>query len=201
MNTATIIEIVGYIGSALVLVSFLMTSVFKLRVVNTVGSLIFMTYALIIRSYPTAIMNFCLVLINLRFLWKMSHATRAYELVEVSPTDGFFTHLLATYGDDIRACFPGISLNADTATRAFVTTCDNTPVALFMAEGTPEECSILLDYSVPEYRDFSIGKFLFPELKKRGVQKVTFAGPTEHHLAYLHRMGFAKEDGVYAKRL
>ena len=48
MNTSTIIEAVGYLGSALVLVSFLMSSVVKLRVVNTAGSLIFALYALII---------------------------------------------------------------------------------------------------------------------------------------------------------
>ena len=71
MNTNMIIEAVGYLGSLLVLVSFLMVSVVKLRVVNTVGSFIFMVYALIIRSYPTAIMNFCLVLINLRFLYRL----------------------------------------------------------------------------------------------------------------------------------
>ena len=39
------IEIFGYIGSALVVVSMLMTSVVKLRVINTVGSLISGTYA------------------------------------------------------------------------------------------------------------------------------------------------------------
>lgn len=39
MNTSSLIEAVGYLGSALVLVSFLMSSVVKLRVVNTVGSL------------------------------------------------------------------------------------------------------------------------------------------------------------------
>ena len=36
------IELVGYLGSALVVVSMLMTSVVKLRVVNTIGSAIFM---------------------------------------------------------------------------------------------------------------------------------------------------------------
>ncbi|MCR4607972.1 MAG: YgjV family protein, partial [Oscillospiraceae bacterium] len=65
MNTKIIIEAVGYCGSLLVLVSFLMTSVVKLRVVNTIGSAIFAIYALIIHSYPTAIMNICLVAINL----------------------------------------------------------------------------------------------------------------------------------------
>ena len=64
MDTATWIEIIGYAGSALVLVSFLMSSVVKLRIVNTIGSLIFAVYALIIKSYPTAILNICLVCIN-----------------------------------------------------------------------------------------------------------------------------------------
>ena len=67
-----LIEAFGYLGSLLVLVSMLMTSVVKLRIINTIGSVIFTIYAFIIRSYPTALMNFCLVLINLRFLWKMS---------------------------------------------------------------------------------------------------------------------------------
>ena len=65
MDTSTIIEAVGYLGSTLVLVSFLMSSVLRLRLVNTAGSLIFAIYALIIRSYPTAVMNIALVLINL----------------------------------------------------------------------------------------------------------------------------------------
>ena len=73
MDRAILIECIGYLGSALVLVAFLMSSVVKLRVVNTVGSLIFAAYALIIRSYPTAIMNFCLVVINLNL---MSHMFR-----------------------------------------------------------------------------------------------------------------------------
>ena len=52
MDTSTIIEAVGYLGSTLVLVSFLMSSVLRLRLVNTAGSLIFAIYALIIRSCP-----------------------------------------------------------------------------------------------------------------------------------------------------
>ena len=57
MNVSTIIEMVGYLGSVLVVVSMLMSSVIKLRVINTVGSGIFAVYALIIHSYPTALMN------------------------------------------------------------------------------------------------------------------------------------------------
>ena len=41
MSTAAIYEIIGYVGSGLVLVSFLMSSVVKLRLVNCVGGIIF----------------------------------------------------------------------------------------------------------------------------------------------------------------
>lgn len=38
MSTAMIIEAVGYIGSALVVISMLMSSVVRLRIVNSVGA-------------------------------------------------------------------------------------------------------------------------------------------------------------------
>lgn len=57
MDTQMIVELIGYAGSALVLVSFLMSSVVKLRVINMIGGMVFGTYAVMIRSYPTAIMQ------------------------------------------------------------------------------------------------------------------------------------------------
>ena len=115
MNASTIIEMVGYLGSFLVLVSFLMTSVVKLRIVNTVGSIIFMIYALIIKSYPTAVMNFCLVVINLHFLYKMNKMGKEYEITRVEKEDGYLEYLLNLYHSDIRTCFPDIVLDVDEA--------------------------------------------------------------------------------------
>ena len=45
MSTALMIEIFGYIGCIFVIISMLMTSVVKLRVINTVGSSISAVYA------------------------------------------------------------------------------------------------------------------------------------------------------------
>ena len=70
MSTGTIYEIIGYTGSALVVISMLMTSIIRLRVINLIGSLIFTVYALLIRSYPTAAMNVFLVGIN---VWHLIH--------------------------------------------------------------------------------------------------------------------------------
>ena len=97
-----IIEGIGYLGSFLVLVSFLMVSVFKLRVVNTIGSVIFTTYAFIIHSYPTAIMNICLVLINLYYLIKMSNTSaKEYDFVPTDKNDSLLKYTIGKYKEDI----------------------------------------------------------------------------------------------------
>ena len=52
MDTAMLIEIFGYIGSVLVVVSLLLSSIVKLRVVNTIGSIVSGIYALIVGALP-----------------------------------------------------------------------------------------------------------------------------------------------------
>ena len=217
MKTQTIIEIIGYAGSFLVLVSFLMTSVAKLRIVNTIGSIIFMIYALIIKSYPTAVMNFCLVLINLHFLWKMRHTGNEYELIEVSPNDLYLQHILENKKDDIEKCFPGMCQRmedlAASVNRAYIIGCNGSPVGITLAkvfeeaeskafDGSPYETMYLvLDYSIPEYRDFSIGNFMMKALKQQGVDRLIYDGPAEHHQLYLSKMGFKKQGEMYVKDL
>lgn len=71
MSTSLLIELFGYLGSTLVVVSMLMSSIVKLRIINTIGSLISATYALIIGSYPVALMNICLIIINIYNLLKI----------------------------------------------------------------------------------------------------------------------------------
>ena len=205
MNTYVIIEAIGYTGSALVLVSFLMVSVVKLRIVNTIGSLIFTTYALIIHSYPTAIMNICLVLINIYYLVKMSNTkenSRAYDLVRVSPEDSMLKYTIDRASSDIQKIFPGISMDFSKADTAYMICHDGAPAAVFVGTMTNEgQLDILLDYSMPEYRDFSTGRFLFSKLPAEGVKVLTYSGPDEHHREYLNKNNFTKESNRYIKVL
>lgn len=196
-----IIEIIGYTGSFLVLVSFLMTSVFKLRIVNTIGSVIFMIYALIIKSYPTAVMNFFLVLINIRFLWKMSHAEKSYDLVETKTSDDFFRYFLDQHKEDILKFFPDQTFDFDKDDTVYFICHDSNPLGLTVGKKNGDELDLLLDYSVPEYRDFSIGAFLFEKLSHKGIRKVRYSGSTDNHLDYLNKMNFVKNGDVYEKDL
>ena len=201
MDTKAIIEAVGYLGSLLVLISFLMTSVMKLRIVNTVGSVIFTIYALIIRSYPTAIMNVFIILINIRFLLKMKDHDKEYELTRVNADDEYLRHLLGHYKDDIDKCFPGISYDLNACNACYIVSHDGKPTGITLTQSSGGEVEFLLDYTIPEYRDFSIGSFLFDKLKEEGLNRIIYRGPAENHLVYLDRFGFVREDDHFIKNL
>ena len=59
------LEIFGYIGTALVIISMMMNSMLKLRIFNMCGALISMIYAVLRSTWPVAVLNFCLLAINL----------------------------------------------------------------------------------------------------------------------------------------
>ena len=205
MNTSMLIEAIGYLGSALVLVSFLMVSVVKLRIVNTIGSIIFTVYAFIIHSYPTAIMNLCLVMINIYYLIKMSNtgqSTKAYDLVEVTPSDGMLRYTIDRLKSDIEKYFPGINLDFPSADTAYIICHKGSPAGLLIGrKKDSSSIDILLDYALPEYRDFSIGSFLFSVLSDRGVKTFTYSGPSENNKEYLDKNGFVKKGDIYEKNI
>ncbi|MBQ8995623.1 MAG: YgjV family protein [Oscillospiraceae bacterium] len=201
MSASTYIELFGYLGSLLVLVSFLLTSVVKLRIVNTIGSVIFAIYALIIHSYPTAVMNFCLVGINLYYLWKMSKAEKVYDLTSVKEDDYYLAYLLNKYGEDIKTTFPGVDLDTEKIDRAYVISCEGKPVGITLGKDDGENLNLTLDYTIPQYRDFSVGKFLFSRLTELGYKTATYDGSVENHQAYLQATGFEEDKGVFVKKL
>ena len=58
------IEIIGYLGTAVVLTSMLMMSITRLRVVNMCGGALSASYALITGAMPVVVLNVALILIN-----------------------------------------------------------------------------------------------------------------------------------------
>ena len=64
MNGKILLEIFGYAGSALVILSMMMTSVNKLRIFNICGAVISAVYSTIYQAYPIVLLNVCLIVIN-----------------------------------------------------------------------------------------------------------------------------------------
>lgn len=65
------IEWVGYGASLMIAVSLLMTDLIKLRLINTVGCLLFVIYGFIVGAYPVAVANAAIIVINLYHLYKL----------------------------------------------------------------------------------------------------------------------------------
>lgn len=66
------VEWVGYAAMATVLISFLMKSVNKLRIVNSFGCLLFVFYGVLLApiSKPIVVTNIAIFLINIYYLFK-----------------------------------------------------------------------------------------------------------------------------------
>ena len=201
MSTAAIYEIIGYVGSGLVLVSFLMTSVVKLRLVNCVGGIIFALYAMLIRSYPTMIMNICLVLINLYYLWKLRNSEPNYRMVSLPPVGGYVEAFLREHREDIAKCFPGRNWTDEELNRAWLVCHGDTAAGLLLGREEDGALDVALDYSTPVYRDSSEGRYLVEHLPQEGLRLLRYEHAEEGHVAYLKKMGYTLKSGVWERAL
>ena len=64
------IDIIGYIGMVLILYSFTITDMWKLRLVNSIGSIVWIIYGLGIMAGPTIMVNSCVLCIHLHWFYK-----------------------------------------------------------------------------------------------------------------------------------
>jgi hypothetical protein len=64
-------EYIGYIASAIVLLSFVMQKMALLRILNSFGCVFFILYGILLGSIPIVITNVAIVLINIHFLLKI----------------------------------------------------------------------------------------------------------------------------------
>ena len=203
MDTKLMIELFGYLGSALVVVSMLMTSVVRLRVINTIGSIIFMIYALIIQSYPTALMNLFLIGINIYQLMRLRNTTNNYHMIEVNTNDRYLEFLLSYYESDIGTFFPDFRDRCKAADTAYIVCLDSETVGVTLGKHLdPAALELVLDYSTPAYRDCSVGQYLYSQLKEQGIKELVYRGREAEHIEYLKKVGFEQnESGDCVKRL
>ena len=59
-----IYEIIGYTGTALILLSMMMTSVARLRILNISGSVFSMIYGALCGAWPVFLLNICMIAVN-----------------------------------------------------------------------------------------------------------------------------------------
>ena len=199
MNGETILQAVGYFSTVLILISFLMTSVLKLRLVNLIGSAIFVVFAFLTKSYPTAIMNVGLCIINIYFIIRLLRSKRLTLMLPISLDSAYLRAFEDLYREDIRIYFPEFETESGLADTVYFVYYDMNPVGLTLGRGTEGGAlELLLDYTIPKYRDASVGRFLYPHLLgEEGFTALECRKATPKHEKYLQKVGFRREGDCY----
>lgn len=195
------LEIFGYIGTALVLISMLMTSVVKLRVFNIMGSVVSAIYAYFTHTWPVMVLNLALVCINTVQMIRLRRTQRTFDMRQIPATDESLQYFLQFYQADILRFFPKFSLQLPPDSVVHMVYCAAEPVGVLIGSNTAEDLHVHLDYASPKYRDCSVARYLFPKLKALGVRTLTADADTQLHARYLQKMGFAEQAGQWHKVL
>ncbi|MBE7641553.1 MULTISPECIES: YgjV family protein [Salegentibacter] len=61
-------EWIGYLSSFFIAISFFMKNIIKLRIINTLGCILFVIYGILIKSWPVIIANGIIVFVNFYYL-------------------------------------------------------------------------------------------------------------------------------------
>ena len=195
METSLVYEIVGYAASVLVAISLMMSNIIQLRIVNMIGAATFSVYGILIGSIPVAGMNGFIVLINIYYLTQIYSDVEYFQILKVSKDSEYLETFLNFYQDQIVVFQPDFhSITSEDDLNIFVLR-DMVPAGLLV--GNIEERNKLvvkLDFVVPQYRDFKIGKFLFDEnrsyFREKGIKEIVAAPGNNKHNQYLEEMGF-----------
>ena len=200
-TTKIIIEAVGYLGTALVVISMLMTSITKLRIFNSIGCVINIVYGFLCPTIPVAVLNICLFVINVYQLIRLFSVKKQYDQVVSSPDDPFITYLLNKNYGDIHVFFPTFTPTETGATVARLILCGKEPAGLLLGKETGEDgkdIEIVLDYALPAYRDASVGRYLYTQLANEGYRSLTFNDKAPKHTGFMKKIGYEPcEDGSY----
>lgn len=205
MDTRFWLEMVGYSGSILVAISLMMKSLLRLRLINLAGAAVFVIYGLLIGAYPVALLNGLIVGIDLYYLIQMWRQKDYFTLLEVSPTGAYLRGFVDFYKDEIAKIFPNYAYDPQPRQIALFVLRNMVPAGLLIIEPDGQQAHVRLDYVIPGYRDFRVGKFLFEDhadyFTQRGIQSLVAAAGVEHHARYLERMGFRRKGEKYIRDL
>lgn len=90
-----VLELYGYLGSALIAISLMMGDIRKLRWINLVGAGTFASYGLLIGSWPVAVLNGFIVLIDVVHLWHLHRRPAPLSDAEFQAGDDYVRNVLA----------------------------------------------------------------------------------------------------------
>lgn len=193
-------QLLGYFAFIFLAVSLWITNDIKFRWINSFGCLSFVCYGIIIQAFPIVLTNSVLLAINIYFLFKIYRRQEKFDLVEFRNDAALIPKFLSFYKKDIEAYFPAFVMQEHEQSEIrFVVLRDIVVANLFIATINENGDAIVkINYTVPKYRDYKVGRFLFEEgkefLHNKGIKRIIYTQVSNpKHEQFLKVMGFKKE--------
>jgi hypothetical protein len=187
----TVLELVGWAGSALLIISLLQARVLRFRVLNLAACLVLVAYNGLVGVWPMFGMNIVLSLINIWFVVKLvrtRHDEATYAVLEVPATDAYLQHFLGVHAGDIARFHPGRPAVQE-GDLAFQVLKGDETVGVVVIRRDGDVARVVVDYVTPRFRDFAPGEFVWrtTRLRERGFR--TVVTPADMVGAYYDRLG------------
>lgn len=192
-------QLLGYLAFIFLAVSLWVNNDIKFRWINSLGSLSFVFYGILIHAFPIVLTNGVLFAINMYFLFKIYRRQEKFDLIEFRDDAALIPKFLSFYQKDIEAYFPGFVMCMGQNEIRFVVLRDIVVANLFVATvNNHGDAFVQINYTVPKYRDYKVGRFLFDEgkafLHNKGIKRIIYLQVCNtQHEKFLQVMGFKKE--------
>ncbi|MCB0730411.1 MAG: hypothetical protein KDC88_05195 [Ignavibacteriae bacterium] len=190
------IEIIGYIGSALVAISLMMKNIYYLRRINLIGAATFATYGLLVGAIPVFILNSFISLVDIYYIIEMKKKKEYFTLLPIEKSDSaLLLKFYNFYKSDIYKFFPKFDIHQIDEDKSFFILRNLIPVGLFAyKEINKNEILIELDYAIPDYRDLKNARFVYfaqsQHFLKKGYKILKAETDVVVHKKYLLKIGF-----------
>lgn len=192
-----LIEWIGYIASALVLISLSLSSILRLRIFNLFGAAVFSFYGFLIGSLPVGIMNLIIVFANLYYLQKLYFQKDKFEIIETESNQEYIQKFLIHFKKDIQKYFPGFKPPCNDDKIVLMVMRNMNLAGLFIAQEKGERLEVELDYVTPQYRDYKNGAFIFAHFRKalevKEYKTIEAKSSVPQQIKYLKKMGFEQD--------
>ena len=193
----TFLELFGYVSSIMIAISLMMSNILRLRILNAVGALTFAIYGYFVGAYPVVVVNGWIFLVDIYFLYKMLREKDFFKLLEGIDHDSpYLSNFIDFYKDDILKFFPKFNSEKLEKPEIVLILRNLVPagVFIFCKNGKEKTIDIILDYTIPAYRDMKNTTFLLFDKKEHfrnnGFYKYQTRSYVKEHSKYLKRMGF-----------
>lgn len=205
----TILEAIGWIGSALIVISLMQARVLRFRWMNMFGSIIATFYNAALGIWPFVAMNAVIAVISaywLRRLYREAQEPGGYQALLLPPDDPFLQHLLEVHAEDISAHQPDFAPQSADPQRSvlLVVRGDEAVGVVAVHDAGGGQGVVELDWVKPRFRDFTAGQFVYRDsgaLPAAGFSRVTVTPHAATDTEYLRKTGFHREDDRWVRDL